>query len=361
LTIDKLFLLGVSHKTASVEQREALSVPEAETEGLLRAVRAGGVVSEAVALSTCNRLEVYAAAESFDKGGACLRRILQDRAKSALPEEAFYLLRGSAAARHLFRVAAGLESMVVGETEILGQVKRAYELARAAGSTGKQTNLAFQRALHAGKTVRSRTAVSEGPTSVAGAAVALSQKIFGDLKDNRVLVVGAGKTAELSARHLAAQNPGALTVVNRTEAKARELAERFGGRAAPFENLRDELARADVVLCSTGSPLPVISLAEIEHAVKNRRGRPLFLIDMAVPRDVDPAAHTFQDVYLYNIDDLEGVVRDSVARRKQEILKAESLVDEAAREFSERFAAVPRDGAGSLQSAPPDPLATTNA
>lgn len=343
--------LGLSHKTAPVESRERLSVPEARLPDFLRRLTEGGQLSEVVTLSTCNRLEIYAVAET-----ASSREYLQNRLtdfhgdSSAAPY--FYFHRQDAALRHLFRVAAGLESLVLGESEILGQVKRAYELARQEKTTGKLTNVVFQRALYLGKKVRTETAVAEGPTSVAGAAVALAQRIFGDLADNKILLVGAGQMAESAAQHLLSQKIGGLCVVNRTLEKGRALAQRFGGRAESFDRLLPELKTADVVICSTGAPDVILRLEDIRDVMSLRRGRPLFFIDIAVPRDVDPRAHHLEDVYLYNIDDLESIVKDSASKHAEEIKKAEELVDEKAREFIPWYRAWEQGESATFRHAP---------
>jgi glutamyl-tRNA reductase len=331
-------LLGISHKTASVECRERLSVPEHALPAFLRRLSQGGVLSEAVVISTCNRMEVYAAASSPDARAFLeqeLARLYGDTSVSS----SFYFHRQEGALRHLFRVAAGLDSLVIGESEILGQVKRSYELALKEKCTGKLTNVVFQRALFIGKKVRTDTSLTEGPTSVAAAAVALAQRIFGDLKDNRVLIVGAGQMAELAARHIISQKVGGLCVVNRTFEKAEELARRFQGTAAPFERLLPELKTADVVICSTGSPEAILRHEDVADVMELRRGRPLFLIDIAVPRDVDPKVHTLEGVYLYNIDDLESIVKENTNRHRGEIQKAEFLVGQKTEEFSKWYRA----------------------
>jgi len=330
----ELLLCGLSHKTAPVEWRERLNVPEGLLPVFLSELLKGGAVAEAVALSTCNRMEIYAVADD----GAPARDFLEGRVVDlygdASVRPALYARRHEEALRHLFRVAAGLESLVVGEAEILGQVKRSYELGQAAGATGKLTNVVFQRALFLGKKVRAETRLSEGPTSVASVAVALAQRIFGDLKDNRVLLIGAGEMAELAARALISQKIGTLTIVNRTLAKAEDLAKRFGGRAAPFDQILDNVAQADVVLCSTGSPQPVLTRAAIAGVMRRRRGRPLFFIDIAVPRDVEPSAHGLEGVYLYNIDDLQSIVNESRTRRENILTAAETLVEAEAAAFA---------------------------
>lgn len=352
----EFFLFGVSHKTAPVEWREKFALAEERVPSFLRGLVDSGAVSEAVALSTCNRLEVYAAGEG-EKSWSGVRRAVSE-ACGVEACDGFYVLHHEAALQHLFRVAAGLESLVVGESEILGQVKRGYEAARQAQSTGKLTNVVFQRALFVGKQVREHTGVSEGPTSVAGMAVAMATRIFGDLRDNRVLILGAGKMAEISARHFLSQKVGKLVVVNRTLEKARDMARRFGGTAAPFENLWEEVAQADVVLCSTGSPQPLLTRAAVERALSHRRGRPIFFIDIAVPRDVEPSVHALEDVYLYDIDDLTGLVNESLAGRRGKIDTVDNLVKKKTEEFVPWYQAWTRGEPSALRHSPEPPSRT---
>jgi glutamyl-tRNA reductase len=332
--MNKLLLVGVSHKTAPVEWRERLAVPEERLPALLKEMMSGEVLSEAVVLSTCNRVEAYAVVNDVQEAESAVRRVLTTLHGDPAMETCFYRMEDHEAVRHLFRVAAGLDSLVVGEPEILGQVKRAYESSRSAQATGKLTNVLFQRALFIGKSVRTCTGISDGPISTANLAVTLAQRIFKNLKESRVLIVGAGKMAELSARSFLSQKVARLAVVNRTLEKAQELARRFQGHASPFEELSAELAAADIVLCSTGSPEPVLRRDDVAEAMRHRRGRSLFLIDIAVPRDVDPAVHHLENVYLYNIDDLQSLVAESLVRRHGEIDRASLLVEEKAREFS---------------------------
>jgi glutamyl-tRNA reductase len=230
---------------------------------------------------------------------------------------------------HLFRVAAGLDSLVPGEGEILGQVRAAYEQ----GSAGPLLDRAFRQALHVGKKVRAQTAIAESPASVSAAAAALAQQVFGDLAGRRILVVGAGKVSELAARNLISRGAEIAFVANRTLDRAAELARRFGAEPLALEQIRDELVRADVVVSSTSSPGFVLHRGELEAALAGRRGRPLFLIDLAVPRDVDPAIHELDGCYLYDIDDLEAVVAESLAGRRHEAERAEAIVAEEGERF----------------------------
>jgi glutamyl-tRNA reductase len=326
-----LLLIGLSHHVAPVELRERVALPGSRSSEL--AVELGGESGEAVCLSTCNRTELYLAggepdvAERHALGALCeLAELDEERLRPVL-----YRLRDEAAALHLFRVAAGLDSMVPGEGEILGQVRSAYE----AGRTGPLLDRLFRQALHAGKKVRAETAIGENPASVSSAAAALAEQVFGDLQGCRVLLVGAGKISELSARSLVSRGAAISLVANRSLEKAEQLARRFGGEAVTLDGVAEQLAHVDVVLSSTGSAQLVLQRAEVESVLPRRKGRPLFLIDIAVPRDLDPAIHELDGCFLYDIDDLESVVADSLAGRRQEAARAEAIVGQEA----ERFAA----------------------
>ncbi len=327
----KLLLIGVSHKTAQVERRERLSLSEAALPDFLGRISGAPAVAEAVVLSTCNRLEVYVLTESPSAARELIEKELAARWGEGAPP--WYVREDLAAVRHLFHVAAGLDSLVIGEGEILGQVKRAYEAALGARGTGKFTNVLFQRALYVGKLVRAETRISEGATSSASVAVSLAGKIFGDLTEKNILIVGAGKMAELSARNLLSQKAARLTVANRTLDKATELAGPLGGRAVPLEDLPEELLVADIVICSTGAPTPLVRAADVRDIMARRRGRALFFIDIAVPRDVESEVNGIENVYLYNIDDLQAIVSETVGRRRSEIEKATLLADRKAEEF----------------------------
>ena len=325
-----LLLIGLSHHVAPVELRERVALPGARA----AEIAAGLVVDagEAVCLSTCNRTELYLATESpEDAGQRALGALCEvSGLDGELLRPVLYRLDDEAAALHLFRVAAGLDSMVPGEGEILGQVRSAYE----SGETGPLLDRLFRQALHAGKKVRSETAIGENPASVSSAAAALAEQVFGDLSGCRVLLVGAGKIGELSARSLVSRGAEISLVANRSLERAGELARRFGGEPLPLERVGDELARADVVLSSTGSPGFILSRSDVERVLARRKGRPLFLIDIAVPRDLDPDIHQLEGCYLYDIDDLESVVADSLAGRRQEAARAEAIVAQEADRFA---------------------------
>jgi glutamyl-tRNA reductase len=325
-----LVLVGISHRVAPVEVRELLALTLERSGEMARELAGEG---EAVCLSTCNRTELYVSAPDPDEAAARATDLLV--ATSGLPAQALhgvlYRLRDEAAALHLFRVAGGLDSMVPGEGEILGQVRAAYE----AGAAGPFLDRLFRQAIHAGKKVRSETAIGENPASVSSAAAALVEQVFGDLGACRILLVGAGKTGELAARNLASRGGRIDLVANRSPEKAAELAARFGGEPIALDRLVEELAGVDVVVSSTSASGFVLRREDVESVLPARRGRPLFLIDIAVPRDLDPAIHELDGCYLYDIDDLQSVVVESLAGRRQEAGRAEAIVAAEAERFRE--------------------------
>ncbi len=329
--MDNLLAIGISYKTAPVEQREKMAIAESRLPDFLRSLTASGLLSEAAALSTCNRVEIYAAASDPDAAGAFLRRSL-----GAAPEDAsaFFALQEEDAAAHLFRVASGLESIAVGEREILGQIKRSYDAALAAGTTGRMLNVLFQRALRTGKRVRAETGLSEGPTSTANLAVTLAERLFKSLDGRRVLIIGGGKMAELSASLFRRREGISLTVLNRTLETARQLASKFGAQAAPYEAILEEVSAADVVLSSTGAPHCILTEDGVSRAMDRRSGRPLLIVDLAVPRDVEPGAGRIPGVHLFDIDDLEVVVQENRERRRSEIGRAEVIAAGETLEFA---------------------------
>jgi glutamyl-tRNA reductase len=321
----RLVLVGVSHHRAPIELRERAALGRDEAAEL--AHRLAGESCEAVCLSTCNRTELYLADESGDEAERKAEAALLALETALGP--ALYRLRDEAAALHLFRVAAGLDSMVPGEGEILGQVRTAYEL----GATGPFLDRLFREALHAGKKARTQTAIGESPASVSSAAASLAEQVFGDLRGRKILVVGAGKVSELAARNLLSRGAEIAWVANRSADRATELAHRFHGEALPLERVETELAHADVLLSSTSAPDWILERAQVERAMRVRRGRPLFLIDLAVPRDLDPAIHELDGCYLYDIDDLQAVVAETLAGRRREAERAEGIVAEEAERF----------------------------
>jgi glutamyl-tRNA reductase len=319
--------VGFSHKSASVPVREGLArLPVA---GVLEGLRREGW-GEAVVLSTCNRFELFLAGAGRPRQAV---DFLQQQTGLSLDEHAL-LRQGPAAVTHLFEVSAGLDSLIIGETEILGQVKSAYETALANGSTGKSLNVLFQRALHVGKKVRSETGIAVGQTSVASVAVQLAESIFGGLCERRALVLGAGAMAELTARHLLGKKVAQLTISNRTFEKAAVLAEKLEAGALPWKDFPEALGLADIVIASTGSQRPVVTREMVAAALKARAGRSLFMIDIAMPRDVEDSVHELDQAYLYRLEDLEGIAAENLRGRAAEVERARGLVHGKAREFS---------------------------
>jgi glutamyl-tRNA reductase len=323
----RLGIIGLSHKTAPIEVREKLAVPEDALTDVLKQVVALPGVGEAMIVSTCNRVEIYAGIDADDALERLVEHFVDGRRLPSELRAHLYRHDGEHALRHVFRVASSLDSMVVGESQILGQVKEAYHFALEQGTLGPVLQRTMPRAFQLAKRVRTETDVARSSASVASAAVDLAQQIFGDLRGRSVLVIGAGKMGDLSARHLKSAGIGELHVVNRTQARAVELAERLGGKAAPWEELDKLLQKVDIVLCSTGATEPVIRRDRVEKAMKARRGRWLFFIDIAVPRDVDPAVGSVENVYLYDVDALEKVVQAARAGRAKEAAEAEALVE----------------------------------
>jgi|RhiMetdeSRZDD1v2_1073273.scaffolds.fasta_scaffold03789_14 glutamyl-tRNA reductase len=329
----RLVLVGTSYQRAPVELRELLAYNADLRREALERLSVDG--SEAVVLSTCNRTEVYAVDE---RPALAEERIygelsgLSGLTQSELAP-ALYSVTDEAAAVHLFRVAAGLDSMVPGEAQILGQVREAYEAAREAGTTGSTLHRLFRQALRVGKRVRTETAIGENPASVSSAAAELAERVFEGLEGRKILLIGAGKTADLTAANLISRGVGEIVVANRSPERAEALGRRLGGRAVGLDALEEELGHADVVVASTGSQGLVLSGEQVARAMKERRGRPVFFIDIAVPRDLDPAINELEDCYLYDIDDLERVVAESVAGRREEAVRAEAIVSEEADSF----------------------------
>jgi glutamyl-tRNA reductase len=322
----KLTLAGVSHHRAPIELRERVALDLEACRALVQ--RLDG---EAVVLSTCNRTELYLVREEHvdDEAVAALAQLAGERADDLAA--ALYRLRDEAAALHLFRVAAGLDSLVPGEGEILGQVRAAFE----AGAAGPFLDRLFRQALHTGKRVRMETAIGESPASVPSAAAALAQQVFGDLTGRRVLLLGAGKISESAARNLRSRGAEIGVVANRTLAHGEDLARKLGAQALALDALAAELERADVVVSATSASELVLSRESVAAAVRARRGRPLLLLDLAVPRDLDPAINELDGCFLYDVDDLEAVVTETLSGRRGEAARAEQLVAGEADRFRE--------------------------
>lgn len=323
----QLAAIGLSHKRAPVEVRELLACPQARQEAALAGLL--GRAAEGVILSTCNRTEVYAVLDDPAAGPEDIAAFVGEL--NGLAPDAFvpylYYLRGEEVVEHLFAVASGLDSMILGEPQILGQVRDAYEIAAAHRATGPILSWVFSHALKAGKQVRSDTEISRSAVSISYAAVELARKVFGSLAGRSILVVGAGKMGELAARTLFDHGLSDVVVTNRTFARAAELAERFGGLAAELDRLPELVARADVVVTSTGAPGFVLTPSLVKQAMRGRRNRPLFVIDIAVPRDVDPLVQRLDNVFLYDIDDLQAVCAANLEERRREVTRAQKIID----------------------------------
>jgi len=323
----RLVLVGTSHHHAPIELRERVALDRDQARELAARLAEGG--GEAVCLSTCNRTELYVTgvdAEATERTAVAALAALEPEV-----EQALYRLHDHAAALHLFRVAAGLDSLVPGEGEILGQVRAAHEL----GTTSTLLDRVFRQALHAGRKVRTQTAIGESPSSVSAAAAALAEQVFGDLDGRAILLVGAGKVSEQAARNLLTRGARIAFVANRTLDRAEVLARRFGAEPLPLDRIEAELVTADVVVASTSAAGYVLDAETVARVARLRRGRQLLLIDLAVPRDLDPAIHELEGCYLFDIDDLEAIVAETLAGRRSEAERAESIVSAEAEKFHE--------------------------
>jgi glutamyl-tRNA reductase len=329
-------LIGVNHKTAPVEVRERLAIPESRLPDALRSFVQHPGVEEGLILSTCNRVELLARTRN---GGADLRRFLGEffSMDGSLIDPHLYEYREKDAVRHVFRVTSSLDSMVIGEAQILGQVKEAYATARAVGAVNSHLDQLLTRAFAVAKRVRTETAVGSSAVSVASVAVELAKKIFGSLNEKSVYLVGAGKMTELAARHLLAHGAASIFVANRTYDRAIRLAQRFNGQAIEFNRLYETCDRADIVITSTGAPHAIFRREHGELFLARRKNRPMFFIDLAVPRDVDPEINKLDGIFLYDIDDLQQAVASHVADRKKEAEKADEIIDGEVEKFQARL------------------------
>ena len=318
-------LIGVNHRTAPLEVRERLAISEKRLPEAVQKLSEVPGVDEAMIVSTCNRVELLARCKN---GGSDLRGFIRDFfvADPLDFDKHLYEYKDNDAIRHLFRVTASLDSMVVGEPQILGQMKEAYAVARALGTVNSQLDALVTRAFAVAKKVRTDTAVASSAVSVASVAVDLAKKIFGDLKGKTVYLVGAGKMCELAARHLIAHGAGTIFVANRTHERAQKLATKFNGQALRWDELYDTADKADIILTSTGAPVSIFKRPHVEQFMNRRKNRPMFFIDIAVPRDVDPEVNKVDGVFVYDIDDLQQVVSSHMSDRKREAQKAEDIV-----------------------------------
>jgi glutamyl-tRNA reductase len=334
-----LFVAGLNHRTAPVALREQLAVEEDKLRELIRDVQGTGVAREAVLISTCNRVEVYAVADAPGEARAAVfRKLCQHRGLDhGTVDPHVYTHLDEEAVRHAFRVASSLDSMMIGEPQILGQVKDAFALAQACETVGPTLHTLFSQAFAVAKKVRTETDIARHAVSISFAAVELAKKIFAGLTGRAVLLVGAGKMSELAARHLVDQGAFPVYVVNRTWARAQELARALAGTAVPFAELDVALGQVDIVVTSTGATQPVVRRDLVQRVMHGRRGRPLFFIDIAVPRDVEEAVGTLDDVYVYDIDDLKQVVDANLRERAREAQRAEALVEREVAKFAARL------------------------
>jgi glutamyl-tRNA reductase len=335
-----VLLIGISHRTAPVELRERVDFQVRGIEQALRALATRGSTREAVVLSTCNRAEIYAACEDLNATRLDLSLFVAEfhgiDHTAVAPH--VYDLADVDAVRHLFRVAGGLDSLVVGEPQILGQVKEAHTIATNAQVVGPVLNRLFHSSFGVGKRVRTETGLASGAVSISYAAVALAKKIFGDLTGRNVVVIGAGEMGKLTALHMKSQGVQHITIVSRTMAHAARTAVAIGGAsAAPWDELDNAMGASDIVITATGASAPILTKAHVEAVMRPRRNRPLFIIDIAVPRDVEPAAGEIEQVFLYNIDDLQATVLENLARRSSEVARAETIVSEEVQKFRTWF------------------------
>ncbi len=336
----EIVLIGLNHKTASVDLRECIAFNAEETRAALRTLGQETGIKEVVIFSTCNRVEILLTCEDSRRAieTATVFLTLNKNVQRADVEKVLYVHQGEDAIRHMFRVAASLDSMVVGEPQILGQIKQAYHTATQTKTSGVILNRLMHRTFFVAKRVRSETGIGDNAVSISYAAVQLSRKIFGDLDGKQVLMLGAGEMAELAVEHLIRHKVGDIRVANRTFERGLQLAKRFNGRAIKFEEIVNALEVVDIIISSTGATQHVIRAKDVKSVMRKRRNRPLFFIDIAVPRDIDPKIHRLDNAYVYDIDDLKGVIEENIQDRKREAIKGERIIDEAVIGFRQWYA-----------------------
>jgi glutamyl-tRNA reductase len=334
-----VLVIGINHRTAPVEIREKFSFSEEEMEGSLRRVLEHSEFTENMILSTCNRVEIYTTTRDTEKGIVTLKNFLAHYHGVSLDEfeKCLYVHLGRAAIRHIFRVASSLDSMVVGEPQILGQIKEAHTFASHHNASGIILNRLLHRAFHVAKRVRTETEIGTSAVSISYAAVELAKKIFGSLEGKVVMLVGAGEMAELAARHLVAGGVQKVVVVSRSYQRAVNLAMSFHGEAIEFEGFHEQLKGVDIVISSTGASHYILHPEDVVGMIKARKNKPMFFIDIAVPRDVDPRVNEIENVYLYDIDDLQEVVDANKDRRAREARRAEEIVEEEVHKFTQWY------------------------
>ncbi|MEE4261381.1 MAG: glutamyl-tRNA reductase [Desulfobacteraceae bacterium] len=338
--MNEILLIGINHKTAPVELRECIAFTEDEAATALRDLSRNPHIREALLFSTCNRVEVLVV--TANKAGAIDATKDYIAEANKIPrsefEDSLYIYEGDEAVRHIFRVASSLDSMVVGEPQILGQVKEAYRMASAAKASGVILNRLLHRTFFVAKRIRTETGIGDNAVSISYAAVELGRKIFGSLEGKNVLLVGAGEMAELAVEHLIRNKAGKIYVANRTFENGVALARRFSGQPIRFEEIADSLKLVDIIISSTGSTDYVITRDQVKSVIRIRRSRPIFFIDIAVPRDIDPMVNRLTNSYVYDIDDLQGVIDENIEDRQREAIKGERIVDEAVIRFREWYA-----------------------
>jgi glutamyl-tRNA reductase len=334
-----LVLVGVNHKTTPVEIREKLAFSQAKLEASLEELVSSPEIIENIILSTCNRVEIYARVENTDRGIQLLQDFICDYhgiSRGNL-DQYFYSFCDNQAVEHLFRVSSSLDSMVLGEAQILGQVKDAYSTARSSSSTGMVLNQLFEKAFNVAKKVREETGISERGVSISSAAVELAKKIFEDLENHSVMLVGTGEMAELAAKHLISYGVKTVYVASRTYERAAALAQTLNGCALDFESFKEEMHKADIIITSTAAPTFIIQKEMMEKAIQRRKNKPIFLIDIAVPRDIAPEVNELENVYLYDIDDLQNVVNANMEERKKEAENAMDIIKHEVTKFNNWF------------------------
>lgn len=333
--MQEILLIGLNHKSAPVEVRECLAFNPVESVEATAALKRLQGVAEAVLISTCNRVEAILVSPRPEEAIEATKTFLATHKNIALEsfEDHLYLHRGDAAVNHVFRVAASLDSMVVGEPQILGQMKEAYRVATEEKASGPILNRLLHKTFFVAKRIRTETGIGDHAVSISYAAIELARKIFGGLEAKEVLLIGAGEMAELAVEHLLRQRSGTISVANRTFERAVELAGRYRGTALRFEEIPAALEQVDIIISSTGAPGVVIERKQVKGVMRKRRNRPLFFIDIAVPRDIDPAINRLNNAYVYDIDDLKGVVDENIEDRQREAMRAERMIDEATIHF----------------------------
>jgi glutamyl-tRNA reductase len=324
----EILVVGLNHKTAPIEIRERVAFDGQKIFDALRILRESEVVRESIILSTCNRVEVYAGVKDGEDGAEFIKGFFSDfhNIPRELLDKSLYVYHGAEAIRHIFRVSSSLDSMIVGEPQILGQVKDAFSLSLKSKNTGVVLNRLMEKASSVAKRIRTETRIAESAVSISFAAVELAKKIFGDLSVKSFMLIGAGEMAELATRHLINNGVKDVSVTNRTYERAEELAREFGGRPVRFDNLLDELKHIDIVICSTGAPNYILTKQDLQRIMKQRKQKPMFIIDISVPRNIDPKINDLDNVYLYDIDDLQGVIELNIQARNREAQKAEEIV-----------------------------------